>query len=40
MATKQFSFWQLANLLVEGVGMMHGGVLCGRDCHGDGYRRW
>ncbi|MBS5771490.1 hypothetical protein ACR9H8_06085 [Kosakonia cowanii] len=25
MATKQFSFWQLANLLVEGVGMMHGG---------------
>ncbi|MEB6338046.1 hypothetical protein [Serratia rhizosphaerae] len=25
MAIKQFSFWQIADLRVEGVGMMHGG---------------
>ncbi|MBW7982698.1 hypothetical protein [Enterobacillus tribolii] len=25
MAVKQFSFWQIADLRVEGVGMMHGG---------------
>lgn len=25
MAIKQFSFWQVADLRVEGVGMMHGG---------------
>lgn len=25
MTIKQFSFWQIADLRIEGVGMMHGG---------------